>query len=252
MDAQQQAAVQQEMMTGTQETVPVNEQAARGMRYAIGETYYRNKENGIMYGKALVQGNYLPPELEEMVAVSETQLVPVNHQRSRVAGEMSEALKDARRRSVVRSVPRFDAHPNELNYQHKPVQAQAVMQIRDPDGELAQQAHTQAQAHAQQTLQATAHQADVLKQREQIDAKAAADYAELQRHMMSNQAVAVGRQTHQTTADLANSLVSPVTTAESAPAVTQQVEPVPAVEPAPAPSAPLPAVSQQVDLTSLG
>lgn len=215
----------------------INTIAAQNVEYVEGETYYRNRETHVLFGKAMVQGSYLNPELEEMIAVSPTQLVPVNRLRSNVGGQLppgaADQMEQLRRRTPVRSVPRYDAEPSELKYEHKPIQPQHAVAIRDPEGVLAAQALEQTERHAAQTLTAAEAQSRQIRDKQLAEANAAAIYAEKVKQAALDQQQSVARQTQVQTADLAQSLV-PDTTAVS--------ETVPAS----------PVSSGHVDLTTLG
>lgn len=155
----------------------VNPAAASGTRYEPGETYYRHKKTHILYGKGMVQSNYLHPELEEMVALEDgVTLVPVMNARAQLAGQVKD--DEFKPRTPPRSVPRFDARPSELQYKHNPIAPQLVSHMREPDAETLRKAAEAAQAHADQRVELTRAQLDAVQRKEHAELVARAGHAQ--------------------------------------------------------------------------
>lgn len=174
--------------------VIVNAAAHEGISYTKGETYYKNIETGVVFGKGMVQGNYLNPQLVEMVAVDDKHLVEVNRPKGRVAGQtMHRDAPMGSVRSRIKSVPHYLSTPQELQYQHKPLEAEQAIVMRDDDGELAREAAAQSRRHAEQLQEATSAQVNQMTEAQRIHA------ANQQKAEAAQQAV---RQTHTETAQL--------------------------------------------------
>lgn len=207
------------------DTVAVHSTGTNGVTYTPGETYYRNRTSGVIFGKSIVQGSYLNPELEELVAVDAQKLVPVGKVKASVSNEVlgsDEYSQMLKRRQPIRSVPRYDAKESELDYKHNPIQAQAAINIRDPDGVLAAEAAEQARLHAEQTLESTEAQQKALEEKRKADLQAQADYEHGQRVLAQRSSTLNGRQTQMQTADLATQLTSPPVPPQQEPPAVQQ------------------------------
>lgn len=145
-------------------------------RFTPGETYYRHKETHVLYGKGMVQANYLNPELEEMIALGDGEtLVPVQSARSQVGGQINEHIP--RPRTPPRKVPRFDATKSELNYKYNPQDPHILGHVRMPDAAAVAAANQAAEAHARHREQMTQEQLAAIQKREQADLNARALYA---------------------------------------------------------------------------
>ena len=150
--------------------------AAAARRFTPGETYYRHRETHVLYGKGMVQTNWKPPELEELIATDETTLVPVNNARAQTAAQG--AAHVAKPRTPPRSVPRFDASKRELEYEFNPQTLDLPGQSRPASAEELAAAHAQAEAHAEATRQATEAQLNAVTQAEQAELNARALHAQ--------------------------------------------------------------------------
>lgn len=151
---------------------------AAQIRYTPGETYYRHKETGVVYGKGMVQTNWKPPELEEMIAVEGGKtLVPVTNSRSTVAGQVP-GRDHFKPRTPPRAVPRFDAPKRDLEYKYSPQDPRTVGHVRQPEAAELAAAAAAAQAHADERAVNTKAALEDIQKREQADLNARAAHAQ--------------------------------------------------------------------------